>query len=26
VFKRNGRLAGDSHQRNALLKWMYRGV
>ena len=26
VFKRNGRLAGDSHRRNALLKWMYRGV
>jgi hypothetical protein len=26
VFKRNGRVAGDSHQRNALLKWMYRGV
>ena len=26
VFKRNGRLAGDSHKRNALLKWMYRGV
>ena len=26
VFKRNGRVAGDSHKRNALLKWMYRGV
>ena len=26
VFKRNGRLAGASHKRNALLKWMYRGV
>lgn len=25
-FKRNGRLAGDGHKRNALLKWMYRGV
>ncbi len=26
VFKRNGRLAGDRHKRNALWKWMYRGV
>ena len=26
VFKRNGRLAGDPHKRNALLKWLYRGV
>jgi hypothetical protein len=26
VFKRNGRLGGDRHKRNALLKWMYRGV
>ena len=26
VFKKNGRLAGDSHKRNALLKWLYRGV
>ena len=26
VFKRNGRVAGDSHERNALLKWMYRGI
>lgn len=25
-FKRNGRLAGDGHKRNSLLKWMYRGV
>jgi hypothetical protein len=26
IFKRNGRLAGDRHRRNALWKWMYRGV
>ena len=26
VFNRNGRVAGDRHKRNALLKWMYRGV
>lgn len=26
VFERNGRLGGDRHKRNALLKWMYRGV
>ena len=26
VFRKNGRLAGDSHKRNALLKWLYRGV
>jgi hypothetical protein len=26
VFGKNGRLAGDSHKRNALLKWLYRGV
>jgi hypothetical protein len=26
VFARNGRLAGDTHKRNALWKWLYRGV
>jgi hypothetical protein len=26
VFNRNGRVAGDRHHRNALLKWMYKGV
>ena len=26
VFKRNSRIAGDRHKRNALWKWMYRGV
>jgi hypothetical protein len=26
VFRRNGRVAGDRHKRNALLKWMYKGV
>jgi len=26
VFRRNGRVAGDHHKRNALLKWMYKGV
>ena len=26
IFKRNGRIAGDRHKRNALWKWMYRGV
>ena len=26
VFKRNGRVGGDRHKRNALLKWMYKGV
>lgn len=26
VWRRNGRLAGDRHKRNALWKWLYRGV
>lgn len=26
ILKRNSRLAGDRHKRNALWKWMYRGV
>lgn len=26
VFRRNGRVGGDTHKRNALLKWLYRGV
>jgi hypothetical protein len=26
VLKRNSRIAGDRHKRNALWKWMYRGV
>jgi hypothetical protein len=26
VFTRDGRLAGDAHKRNALWKWLYRGV
>jgi hypothetical protein len=26
VLRKNGRLAGDGHKRNALLKWLYRGV
>jgi hypothetical protein len=26
VFNRNGRVGGDRHKRNALLKWMYKGV
>lgn len=26
VFRRNGRIGGDPHKRNALLKWLYRGV
>jgi hypothetical protein len=26
VFRKNGRLGGDPHKRNALLKWLYRGV
>ena len=26
IFKRNSRIAGDRHKRNALWKWMYRGV
>ncbi len=26
VFRRNGRVAGDRHKRNAFLKWMYKGV
>jgi hypothetical protein len=26
VLRRNSRLAGDHHKRNALWKWMYRGV
>ncbi len=26
VFKKNGRLAGDQHKRNSLLRWLYRGV
>ncbi len=25
-LRKNGRLAGDGHRRNALLKWLYRGV
>jgi hypothetical protein len=26
VLRRNSRIAGDRHKRNALWKWMYRGV
>jgi hypothetical protein len=26
VLRKNGRLAGDMHGRNALLKWLYKGV
>jgi hypothetical protein len=26
IFKRHARLGGDRHKRNALWKWMYRGV
>jgi len=26
VLRKNGRLAGDRHKRNALLRWLYRGV
>jgi len=26
VLRRNSRLAGDRHKRNALWKWLYRGV
>lgn len=26
VFRRDSRLGGDRHKRNALWKWMYRGV
>lgn len=26
VLRKNGRLGGDPHKRNALLKWLYRGV
>ena len=26
VFSRNGRVAGDTHKRRAIFKWMYRGV
>jgi hypothetical protein len=26
ILKRNGRVGGDRHKRNALSKWMYRGV
>ena len=26
VFRKNGRLGGDPHKRNALLRWLYRGV
>jgi hypothetical protein len=26
IWRRNSRLAGDRHKRNALWKWMYRGV
>jgi hypothetical protein len=26
VLRKNGRLGGDGHKRNALLKWLYRGV
>jgi hypothetical protein len=26
VFRRNGRIGGDRHKRNPLLRWMYRGV
>ncbi len=26
IFIRNSRIAGDRHKRNAVWKWMYRGV
>ncbi len=26
IFRKNGRLSGDPHKRNALLRWLYRGV
>jgi hypothetical protein len=26
VLQKNGRLGGDPHKRNALLRWFYRGV
>jgi hypothetical protein len=26
ILRNNGRLGGDPHKRNALLKWLYRGV
>jgi hypothetical protein len=26
VFRKNGRIGGDTHKRNALLRWLYRGV
>jgi hypothetical protein len=26
VLRKNGRLGGDPHKRNALFKWLYRGV
>lgn len=26
ILNRNGRVGGDRHHRNALLKWMYKGV
>jgi hypothetical protein len=26
VLRKNGRLGGDRHKRNALLRWLYRGV
>lgn len=26
VLRRNARLAGDTHKRNALWRWLYRGV
>jgi hypothetical protein len=26
MLRRNGRVGGDRHHRNAFLKWMYRGV
>jgi hypothetical protein len=26
VFARDGRLGGDTHRRNTLWKWLYRGV
>ena len=25
-LRKNSRIAGDRHKRNALWKWMYRGV
>jgi hypothetical protein len=26
VLRKNGRLGGDGHKRNALFKWLYRGI